>query len=418
MGAYVCGLHLLVLVSLWARSASGVAPGVILLSVVPVVLALRYLLGCVVRPLGQLDLWVLLYALWSVGSGLLFLQAGNPSQPAAFIYGVYSFVLPIAGYFAARQVSRSQVALLISTIVLLNAFAIGYGIYMHFARPAYYADFVTRSFSSSGATEDWQFYARMQSYLGSTSVGYLAACSIVLATISRSSVKRFLPILALLFTVGGILSLQRASMLGLIIALAYLLFVLRSNRGIRMLTVLVFSGAVVYAGAQWGASTDPLRDRIASRITEDLVAGLSKFFSERGYKPALTYLREFPIGVGLGGTSSAADNAGLLSRPEVADANFMRIAADTGPIGLLLFLAVVAVAVRVALRSEHRTAWVSFLIIHFGIMLSTNILDSYYVSQSFWIMLALMAVDADGARSTSAPEPQTCRPHGSIEAPA
>lgn len=399
MGLYVAGLHLLVLVTLWRRSVGGVAPGLILLSIVPITLALRYLLSRIARPLAPLDLWVLLYALWCLVSGVLYFQTGNPSQPAAFGYGAYSFVLPIACYFAGRRLDRAQVTALVSVIVVLNAFAIGYGIYMHFARPTYYADFVTRTFSAMGATEDWQFYARLQSYFGSTSVGYLAACGIVLSTISRPSVKRLVPILALLFTAGALLSLQRASMLGLVVALAYLLFVSRGSVGVRVLTVVAFGAALVYGAARLGAAADPLRERVAGRATEDLVEGLSNFFAERGYMPGVLYLKDFPLGVGLGATSSAADNAGLLSRPEVADANFMRIAAETGLIGLLLFFSVIAVAIRVALRSEHRSAWIAFLLIHCGIMLSTNILDSYYISQSFWLLLALLAADADGATS-------------------
>jgi hypothetical protein len=402
MGGYLGGLHLLVLVALWRRSAGGVAPGLVLLSVIPFVLALRHLLSRLARRLGPLDLWVLLYALWCVGSGVLYFQAGHPSQATAYAYGLYNFVLPMTCYFAARRLDRSQITALISVMVVLNAFAIGYGIYMHFVRPAYYADFVTRTFSALGATEDWQFYARLQSYFGSTSVGYLAACGIVLATISRPSVKRLVPMLALLFTAGALLSLQRASMLGLVVALGYLLFVSRGSLGLRFFTVIAFAAALVYGTTRLGAAGDPLRERVTDRATEELVEGLSNFLDDRGYKPGLMYLKDFPLGVGLGGTSSAADNAGLLSRPEVADANFMRIAADTGLIGLMLFLVVIAVAARSAMRSEQRTAWIAFLLIHCGIMLSTNILDSYYISHSFWLLLALLAADADGANANPA----------------
>lgn len=399
MLAYVAGLHLLVLVTLWRRSSSGVAPGVVLLSAIPIGLAVPYLLGRLVRPLGQLDLWVLLYALWSVGSGVLFLQTGNPTQPAAYFYGLYSFVLPIACYFAGRSLGRAQAPMVLSGIVLLNAFAVAYGLYMHFARPAYYADFLVRALTPDGATEEWQYYARLQSYLGSTLVGYISTSGIVLATMAVSSVKRALPALALLFTAGALLSLQRASLLALIVALAYLVFAARGNRGVRVLTVLAFVGAIIYGGAKAGAAADPIRERVQSRATGEILEGLERFFDERGYKPAIGYLRDFPMGVGLGGTASAADNAGLLTRPEVADANFMRIAADLGPVGLLLFLAVIGAAAGVAWRSEHRLAWSAYLVIHCGIMLSTNVLDSYYISQSFWLTLALLAADGDRGRA-------------------
>src|SRR5438046_3549480 len=106
-------------------------------------------------------------------------------------------------------------------------------------------------------------------------------------------------------------------------------------------------------------------------------------------------LRPFPLGVGVGATSSAAKNAGLLTEPEVADANFMRIAADLGVEGLALYLLVLAAAGWRAWQSRNRAAWLAILAMHSGIMLSTNVFDSYYISHTFWILLAVIDRDAE-----------------------
>jgi hypothetical protein len=68
----------------------------------------------------------------------------------------------------------------------------------------------------------------------------------------------------------------------------------------------------------------------------------------------------------------------------------MRIAADLGVFGLSLFLLVVGVAAWRAFRSPNRWAWLSVLVIYCGIMITTNILDSYYISHTFWMLIAMI----------------------------
>lgn len=390
LALFLGGLHLVVIASLIRGAEGGVALLVVVLSAVPVALALRFLLSRFTGPLTLLDWCVLAYVVWSLASGLLFLQAGNPSAAAAFAYGAYNFVLPVACYFAVKAVRPRERHRLLTTLVVLDVVVAVYGLYLHFGRPAYYVAWVSRVLAPAGALEEWQVFARLQSYLGSTLVGYLATTGIVLASIAGPWSRRMMPALTLLFTATALLSLQRASLVALLVSLGYVLFAVREHRGMRAVTLLGLAAALVFLGARLGESANPIRERVLERATTDVVEGLQRFFDERGYRPALGYLRDFPLGVGLGGTSSAADNAGLLLGPEVADANFMRVAADLGWPGLLLFLLLLAVAFGRAWRGQHRSAWITYLVIHCGIMLSTNVLDSFYVSHAFWLVLALL----------------------------
>jgi len=392
---FFAALHALVLAAFWRGNEGRIAGGVFVVSVVPLILGGSYLLQRLTSAMSWLDTWVLIYAGWSVLSAVLYLQAGNPSDVGAYAYGLYNFVLPIACYFAAKSIPREQHAQLLSGLVLLNAFAIAYGLYLHLTRPDYYLTFLTGRLAQSGATEEWQYFARLQSYLGSTSIGYMGAVSLVLATLSTARVRRLLPILAVVFVAGSALSLQRASFVGLAMGLAYLILLFRQKVALRLLTLATFAGALIYAGVHFASTADPLKETLQSRATTDMAEGLSGFTVERGYGQGLRYLRSFPLGVGLGATSSAADNAGLVGKGEVTDANFMRIAADLGILGLLLFLIVVAAATRSAWRSFHRMAWLTFLLIHCGIMLSTNVLDSFYISHGFWLLIAVIDCDHD-----------------------
>lgn len=400
-------LHLLVLVNLWRQSGARIAEGVVLVSVVPLFLSAAYLLQRVSRSLSWLDLCVLAFAAWSVVSAVLYLQPGNPTHGAAYAYGLYHFVLPIACYFAVKSVPVAQHTKLLSGFVLLNAFVAAYGLYMHFARPDYYVQFLTRALTQSGATEEWQYFARLQSYLGSTSVGYLGALSIVLATLATAKVRRLLPLLALLFVAASALSLQRASLVALALALVYLILLFHEQTALRLGVAVTLISGVVYGTARLERTGDPLKDTIQTRATTDITEGLESFMSDRGYGRGLRYLSAFPLGLGVGATSSAATNVGLVGLGEVADANFMRIAADLGVLGLAMFLLIIAAASAKAWRSQRRAAWLTILVIHCGIMLSTNVFDSFYISHSFWALVAILDCDreplaAEGARFPAA----------------
>ncbi len=91
-----------------------------------------------------------------------------------------------------------------------------------------------------------------------------------------------------------------------------------------------------------------------SRYTGELTEGVAGVTKDRGYGAGVAYFIEFPLGVGLGGTSSAAENNGLTTRGQVVDANFMRILADLGFQGLASFLFVLIVASYAALRRNSR----------------------------------------------------------------
>jgi len=391
---FLVALHGLVLVGLWRQSDGRIADGVVVVSIVPLILGTTYLLQRVTRPASWLDIFVLLYAMWSVASVVLYLQDGNPSAPGAYAYGLYHFVLPIACYFAAKSIRREQHPQLLNGLVLINTFVIGYGLYLRFSRPEFYTAFLTRVLTPQGATEDWQFLARLQSYLGSTSVGYLGAVSLVMVTLATPRLRRLLPLIAIVFVVGTALSLQRASFVGLGLALTYVIFLSGQRAVLRVLMVALFAGALAYGVVRWQTTEDATTSRVVERMTTEMTEDAS-FGERRGYGPGLRYLHSFPLGVGLGATSSAADDAGLASKGQVVDANFMRIAADLGISGLALFVLVLAAAAWRAYRSRHRAAWLTFLSIHCGIMLTTNVLDSFYISHGFWLLLALIDCDYD-----------------------
>ena len=403
--AFYIGLHLLVLARLWRGTDDRIAEGVAVLSVIPIGLTVLHFLPKLFHALTWLDVWVMAYALFSVVSGVLYLQPDNPSAVASYGFGLYHFVLPVACYFAAKSIPEADHQRLVSALVLLNAFAVGYGLLLHLTRPDHYLVFVQQQLAQKGYTEEWQYFARLQSYLGSTTMGYLSAVSIVLMTIAAPRVQRFLPVLAPLFIVGAALSMQRGSIIGCAVALLYLAFLARGNIALRFTLGIVLAAGIAYVAVRFRVEAQLYGQLLQSRATTEMAQGIKDMLSDRGYGPGLAYVRDFPLGVGLGGTSSGAASAGLAQRGEVSDANFMRIAADLGLVGLFMFLTVLLAAALAAWRSRRRAAWTTFLIIHAGIMLATNVHDSFYISHSFWLLLAIIDRDHPGSDFAVAPAP-------------
>jgi hypothetical protein len=124
-------------------------------------------------------------------------------------------------------------------------------------------------------------------------------------------------------------------------------------------------------------------------------------WGDRGYGPGLAYMVDFPFGVGLGGTSSGAQAAGLAARGQVVDANFMRILTDLGLLGLWSFVAILFLAARSALKKkDDSVGWMLLIGLICLICLGTNTLDSYYVSHCFWMFLGAIDTRDRVSRST------------------
>jgi hypothetical protein len=189
---------------------------------------------------------------------------------------------------------------------------------------------------------------------------------------------------------GTLLTHQRAGFVASVVALAYVVIsrpsseFRKTNRAFAVIVcaVAVIGGAILVDNFREGTV-----DQILSRYTGELTEGVAGVAEDRGYGPGLAYLADFPLGVGLGATSSAADAAGLTRRGQVVDANFMRILADLGVPGLLSFLFVLAFAIGASRRKRRPRGWVMIVGSVCLICLVTNTLDQFYVPHVFWFLL-------------------------------
>jgi hypothetical protein len=371
----------------FGRSAFVVVSG----SVISVALAMQY----VARSRSvftRLDWCVLGYISLCVVSAAAFFQPHAPSEPASFLYGIHYVLLPISGFFAIKMFGPKERQLILKVLIGLVIFAQVFGIYLYYARPNWYSaalEDIMFAIRTDDMSEDWRKFARMQSYLGSTSVGTLSAATILALMLLKNG--RTLFILGMPFSVISVLLCKQR---GGLVATLFALVVFVASEPKRILSRVLFLGSslaiLIIVLERFELTHVGMIDSILERGSE-----MRYVWEYRGYGPGVAYLSQWPLGVGLGATLSATDSAGLASQGQVVDANFMRIAADLGIQGLLLFGVMVAVAYHTALKSPQRLISIGLISVFMIVCTGTNTLDTHMVSHYFWFFLGF--IDAESA---------------------
>jgi len=338
------------------------------------------------------------YAVYSLASFFLYFQPGHPATPVAFVYGVDHLLLPLPLFFAVKLVSPRDQRSIIKTICVLNVGMVVAGLLLFYLRPAFYTTYLTNYFEESrNLVTQAVLYVRLNSYVGSTAVGILSALTMVL--ISHLRIGRVATAAAIsLLVVAAVLSQQRGGLLGGAMALAYYLAAGHGRLAGRVALIAVLFAVIAGVALFFEARYPGLLAYSADKAFSSGSALSERFHS---YRVGWNYFLRFPFGLGLGATSSAVYNAGLIVGEEVTDANMARILADLGAVGVTLFLVLLSSAFVAALRTgRDALAWLAVLAIYSAISLGTNVFDSFYVAHLFWLLCGI--IDSRAARRAEA----------------
>jgi hypothetical protein len=385
---YVVAMHALMFANLFLAGRSIPSPVLLPFAVGTLWLTVRFFAEVLRQrtpSVSPLDLAVSAYLAVSLVSLVQFVLPGNPASPRAYLYGLSLQVVPMLMYFAGRCVDAASVPRILAVLVAAQAFCALVGIPLFFTRPDFYSNYLV---DRLGYTADWQTYARLQSYMGSTATGILSAVAIVLlANLRMAMLLRYG--LALLFLLTIFLTQQRGAYVSGVLAFAYLVY--RSKFSVLQLSLAAGAtvGGVLAGLASLGLDIALLEGIMRNRIVEDLLLGSPLGERLSSWDKGLAFLAQQPLGLGLGATTSAAQDAGAHVNGQVVDAYYMRVAADLGVHGAMLFVLVLVLG---ALQGLGRTA-VQGLVVVVAIYafqsIGTNVLDSFFVSHAFWLLLGL-----------------------------
>lgn len=369
-----------------------------LATLVPIYIAIKNLKVVLRRPKKKIGIaifhLVTAFQVLSFFSVTLFLQQSNPSHLESFAYGVHLCVLPISVFYAAYCLTPIQGKKTLLIGCLLNAIAVVYGIILQTVRPEFYKEYLTVIvLEQKGYEFDWQLFSRLQSYFGSTTIGTITAVSISWINICNAG-PRLATIGTSIFLTGSILSHQRGSFVATALAIVALLFSKSKTRSAKIQVLLI---SIITALISL-AILENLYPETSILLQERSNETLGELFATRGYGLAISYLQDFPFGIGLGGSLSASDAAGLASRGQVVDANFMRILVDLGLQGLALFVSLLIVATIGATTIDRSLGWLSLISGFVVIWLGSNTLDNFYSAHLFWLSLGILAAKVSFAR--------------------
>ena len=332
--------------------------------------------------LSELDVLVPAYLTFSLASYLLYFSPGHPAVALQYLYGVHHLVMPMSLYFVVQALDDAWRLRLTRHLVAWNLVAIVLGGVLFFWRPDFYVGYLLEHYQTSA--EDELIFFRMGSYLGSISMGVIAASTIALlrATPLRPWMQY---VLAGVLFMGALLSGQRGGMVAAAGGLAFLLVTERSaSRRVTMaaLTAGLGAAAILYMESRIPGTLAYLAHRVVS-------AGDALAERSGSYQEGLRYLADYPLGLGLG-AASPAGATGLNIRTEVSDANYLRVLADLGFVGLALFLLVLVRAAVRALRDRRRTAWGAAVGLICVVALGSNVFDTYYLSHMLWLLVGML----------------------------
>lgn len=324
-----------------------------------------------------------------------YFQYGNTYSIVNYIYGIHYCILPMLLFYIVQLLPVNEVLLLLKRILFLNFFMCFIGILFFLLQPDFYTDYLKKLFTDLNLTELWQLYGRLQSYLGSTSVGNVATVSFVLTyfLIKKGSIK-FLYFFT--FGITVIFTQQRGPILLLLLAVFIILinFLLNSSGTKKLLFFTILTISLIGLVKLYSSL---ITDEVAEifNYTVDKIANESnpgEVLSERaiGYVKASQIIKKFPLGVGLGASLSASEQASNSGLGQVVDANFARILADTGIIGLLLFLAILALALYKSIKSRSLLFFTITILFYSFQALGTNVFDSFICIHLFWIFLGIL----------------------------
>lgn len=349
--------------------------------------------------LTPLELLVGAYIALCIASGGLFLQPGHPASVFAFLYGIHYVVFPSLTFFAVKYLVPHERFTVLRVLTLLNLLLIGVGLLMHYWQPDFFTNYVIDHFQGE-VTEIWEIYARLGSYLGSTTVGLVAGVSLL----TMDSLRPSMPMragLGALFATAGLLSQQRGGFVAVAIGVMYQLFFRSGAVSKKLVSGLLLVGVSGAAFLVYDSRNQALDNRVnviaftLARLEGSSVSG--DILTERmmGYQRGLSNARMYPLGLGVGATLSASDSSGANPGGQVVDANYMRILSDVGILGFLIFMAILATAMFRATQTTAPFLWLGVIACYAIIAIGTNVFDSFYVSHMFWALLAILDTTSD-----------------------
>lgn len=303
-------------------------------------------------------------------------------NPIAYVYGLNISFFPVFLFFVGRSLTISEIKSFIDFFVGLHVLIYILFITFFFLRPDFYVSYLQNNIIQSDET--WILFSRMQGFYGSTVVGSMAVILLYFVFLSSYKVPIKIFFYAL-FIFSIILSLQRSSM---VMAGVFLLYLFCRQKAYKSIFSILLSSSLT--AFVLSAVEPSLYEVYINRFLE--ISSALTLEDRISYSYLPYFISNYPFGIGLGSATSSATADGVSFFEQVVDANHVKIIVEMGVVGFFVYM-MPAIVSSLRIFRGISTVELCLLLVVFTIhlqCLGTNLLDSYYLSHIYWLIIGFL----------------------------
>lgn len=313
--------------------------GIICIALMMILFFLYFIKGNKIIVLNnKMDKLIIVYFIWNI---LCVISSIINGYGLFVCFGEYfNAVFPVLFYFISSRCIELENNQFYTNFVKSMIFVSIVGLLLYLAEPNFYIDYLRRTVAYFHI-DNWHVLPRMNSFIGSVSVGTLCTIAFAYVVFNEKRFRYYKLILSIL-TVAVILSMQRAAWGAYLIVLSiYILLIFKArkrNRTIKAIFVIIIF--LVILTLDLGGITTKLLELISSRGG----LSISEALAERNSNWILVFFNGINtfLGYGLG---TAGYKARGISDFLILDGYFIKVIYEIGIIGLVLLICIIAKSV-------------------------------------------------------------------------
>lgn len=351
------------------------------------------LINCTLIKFQWFDLLVVLFVIVCLMSGINITLLNN--YPELYFYGLHMTVLPIILYFGSRY-SFVQTNTLVDIIWKIGLIHVVISI-LSYEPLNHMVPFINKysallsSILRTSVSDNWGLMVRMRSVLDSLTFGNIVGTTTLISyyyfLIEGKLRFCFFTFLAFLTV---ILSFQRSALIGVLISLFLIFYLIQTEK--KIVKTITIASALLASFITSLLLPQEIRSYLFFRLNDIITGGHNAIMGRLDqWSFALEIVTNHPFGIGIGQVGHKAVNF-LHTDQFVADGNYLKVLAETGVLGLGIFLAILLYVLLKAYKhwksqDNYNHLLLAILVFYMIQAIGTNVWDLYYSASIFWLFL-------------------------------
>ena len=342
---------------------------------------------------------VTLFLVYNILSVLMYAVNDRPFECYYKLY--LPFIFPML-FFCFGNLKRFDSSAYYKLYIILCFITFAYGFYLYTWMPGFYLSYLTDIYNESWYTETTMreesvlLFSRFSSYFGSSyAISYLSVPCLCLSikqlySSNSKSWLAFYYVAIVVSWIAAILCQQRVAMLASSAILIFALFYSRKANKSAFFVLLIMFSVIIAIAVSYLVGSGRL-DLIEEMLTGRLESmNMNDAYVDNGrsqqYISTIKDMKYYLTGGGLGSASSTASRHGFKA---VLDGEYVRIFAENGIIGSVIFLTIVVSTLRRVLSKRKIYLWEGMVVLYYlsAALVSNSLSINLIYAPMFWFCI-------------------------------